>query len=534
MSAIAERPEERDPLWTLERLLSSPNIASKTWVYRQYDTTVRTNTVVGPGGDAAVVRVRGTDRALALKTDCNGRYVYLDPRVGARIAVCRGGAKRGVRRRPAEGDHEQSRTSAIRAAPRSTSSCAKPSGHGARRATALGTPVTGGNVSLYNENPGGAVFPTPVIGMVGLVESLAHVTRAPFREEGDAIVLLGEPHGYIGASEYLSRIHGVVAGVAAARVTSTTSVSSSTRCSRRSAGGGSAHDCSDGGLAVAIVECCIMDRADQRARRSTSAGGVCRTAPCSSARRRRGAVVSTSSPDVVLAHRRGPRHSGPRHRHSGFEASGADFDEVDAHRRAARAARRRLSRNHSPDHGPVRARRAVATAADPTSCSQPGPEFMCGIFGVHGHPDATHIAQLGLYSLQHRGQESVGVVVDRRRRAGPRRAPMGTLSDALSHRTREDPGHIGRRPYALQHRGLLDDRQRAARRRALQGRVHHPRAQRQPDQRGRGAPRARGQGSIFASTNDSEVIVHELARSTASDARVRLADALERVTARTA
>ncbi len=88
VSAIAERPEERDPLWTLERMLSSPNIASKTWVFRQYDTTVRTNTVVGPGGDAAVVRVRGTDRALALKTDCNGRYVYLDPRVGARIAVC--------------------------------------------------------------------------------------------------------------------------------------------------------------------------------------------------------------------------------------------------------------------------------------------------------------------------------------------------------------------------------------------------------------------------------------------------------------
>ena len=81
--AIAERPEESDPAWTLERLLSSPTIASKRWVYRQYDTTVRTNTVIGPGGDAAVVRIRGTDRAIALKTDCNGRYVYLDPRVGA-------------------------------------------------------------------------------------------------------------------------------------------------------------------------------------------------------------------------------------------------------------------------------------------------------------------------------------------------------------------------------------------------------------------------------------------------------------------
>src|SRR6185437_9837716 len=88
VTLVAERDEERDPVWTLEQLLSSPTIASKAWIYRQYDTTVRTNTVVGPGGDAAVVRIRGTERALALKTDCNGRYVYLDPRVGARIAVC--------------------------------------------------------------------------------------------------------------------------------------------------------------------------------------------------------------------------------------------------------------------------------------------------------------------------------------------------------------------------------------------------------------------------------------------------------------
>src|SRR5207244_406312 len=87
VGAIPERPEESDPRWTLEQPLTSPSIASKMWVYRQYDHTVRTNTVVGPGGDAAVVRVRGTRRALALKTDCNGRYCYLDPRVGAMIAV---------------------------------------------------------------------------------------------------------------------------------------------------------------------------------------------------------------------------------------------------------------------------------------------------------------------------------------------------------------------------------------------------------------------------------------------------------------
>src|SRR5262249_3354173 len=85
--SIPELPEERDPAWTALQLLSSPTVASKQWVFRQYDSTVRTNTVVGPGGDAAVLRIRGTQRALAVKTDCNGRYVYLDPRLGTQIAV---------------------------------------------------------------------------------------------------------------------------------------------------------------------------------------------------------------------------------------------------------------------------------------------------------------------------------------------------------------------------------------------------------------------------------------------------------------
>jgi phosphoribosylformylglycinamidine synthase len=168
---------------------------------------------------------------------------------------------------------------------------------------ALETPVTGGNVSLYNENPGGAVFPTPVIGMVGVVESLAHVTRAPFREEGDAIILLGSPTAHIGGSEYLSRIHGVVAGspppcnVDDERELIGALLEAIERGVIRSA-----HDCSDGGLAVAIVECCIMERADQR--------GVVvdlghwpalpdRAVLYGEAQAR--AVVSTASPDVVLA-----------------------------------------------------------------------------------------------------------------------------------------------------------------------------------------------------------------------------------------
>jgi phosphoribosylformylglycinamidine synthase subunit PurL len=263
VSAIAERSEERDPLWTLTQLLSSPTIASKTWVHRQYDTTVRTNTVIGPGGDAAVVRVRGTDRALACKTDCNGRYVYLSPRIGAQIAVaeaarnvaCTGARPMAITNNLNFGNPKRPEVYfQLREAVRGM----------AEACTALGTPVTGGNVSLYNENPSGAVYPTPVVGMVGLIDSIAHITRSNFRNEGDVVMLLGEPTAELGASEYLSRIHGVVAGAPPAcdlereRVL-IDALLESIRDGRIA----SAHDCSDGGLAVALAECCMMDRDEQ-------------------------------------------------------------------------------------------------------------------------------------------------------------------------------------------------------------------------------------------------------------------------------
>ncbi len=134
----------------------------------------------------------------------------------------------------------------------------------AEACTALGTPVTGGNVSLYNENPRGAVYPTPVVGMVGLVDAVAHVTRSSFSHVGDRIVLLGEPTASIGASEYLQRIHGVVAGappacdLAAERALIDTLLEAIGTGIVRSA-----HDCSDGGLAVALAECAIMERGRQ-------------------------------------------------------------------------------------------------------------------------------------------------------------------------------------------------------------------------------------------------------------------------------
>ena len=257
--SIHERPEEKDPAWTLEQLLSAPTIASKAWAYRQYDSTVRTNTVVGPGGDAAVLRIRGTNKAIAVKTDCNGRYVYLDPRVGGRIAVAEAGRN----------------VACTGARPMAITNClnfgnpTRPevffqfreavAGMG-EACRALGTPVTGGNVSLYNESPSGAVYPTPVIGMVGLIEDLAHITRATFQQDGDAVLLLGKGTGELGGSEYLATVHGEVFG-APPRCDLTNEKAAIDALLEAIRAGiiTSAHDCSDGGLGVALAECCIAN-----------------------------------------------------------------------------------------------------------------------------------------------------------------------------------------------------------------------------------------------------------------------------------
>jgi phosphoribosylformylglycinamidine synthase II len=257
--AVPARPEEADPLWTLEKLLSAPTIASKSWAYRQYDSTVRTNTVIGPGGDAAVLRVRGTNKAIAVKTDCNGRYVYLDPRVGGRIAVAE--AARNV--------------ACTGARPMAITNClnfgnpTRPevfyqfkeavAGMG-EACRALGTPVTGGNVSLYNESPSGAVYPTPVIGMVGLIDDLSHITRATFQHDADAVLLLGEMGGELGGSEYLATIHGEVLGAPPrCDLDLEKRVIDSLLEAIRAGAVSSAHDCSDGGLAIALAECCVAD-----------------------------------------------------------------------------------------------------------------------------------------------------------------------------------------------------------------------------------------------------------------------------------
>ena len=261
---IPPKPEERDHAWTLERLLASPTIASKAWVWRQYDSTVRTSTLVGPGSDAAVVRLRGTDKAIALCIDGNGRHVALDPRNGGRAAVCE--AARNV---ACSGARPKAITNNL-----NFGNPKKPEVYFQLReavagigeaCTILETPVTGGNVSLYNENPLGAIHPTPTIGMVGLVESLAHVTPSAFQNVGDTIVLLGEPTNELGASEYLLTIHGKTIGAPpVCDANKERALIDALLESITSGHVSSAHDCSDGGLAVALAECAIVNKAQQR------------------------------------------------------------------------------------------------------------------------------------------------------------------------------------------------------------------------------------------------------------------------------
>jgi phosphoribosylformylglycinamidine synthase subunit PurL len=263
VASIPELPEEADPLWTLERMLSSPTIASKAWAYRQYDSTVRTNTVIGPGGDAAVLRLRGSNRAIAVKTDCNGRYVYLSPRNGARAAVCE--AARNV---ACAGARPLAITNCLNFGnprrPENFFQLSEAIAGMGEACRALGTPVTGGNVSLYNESPSGAVYPTPVIGMLGLIDDIAHVTPAAWSVDDDVIVLLGEilgePADGLGGSEYLARIHGTVAGAPPQcdPELERDTIACLLECIR--AGHvRSAHDCSDGGLGVALAECAIAN-----------------------------------------------------------------------------------------------------------------------------------------------------------------------------------------------------------------------------------------------------------------------------------
>ncbi len=259
LRAAATPPQSAPSGEALLRLLASPNVASKRWVYRQYDQSVRSNTVAGPGGDAAILRLAGTPGGIALTVDCNARHVYLNPRRGAALAVAE--AARNL--------------VCVGAAPLAVTDCLnfgnpynpdvayqfREAIEGIREAClALGTPVVSGNVSFYNESPAGPIWPTPAIGMLGRIERLEQHCGSRFAAPGDAVLLLGPETTTTEGSEYEKVLAGVVRGDAPALdLDLERRLQGLVLALVREGRIRSAHDCSEGGLAVALAESCFAE-----------------------------------------------------------------------------------------------------------------------------------------------------------------------------------------------------------------------------------------------------------------------------------
>jgi len=242
------------------RLLAAPNIASKEWVFRQYDYTVRTDTVFGPErAEAALVRIKDTDKAIAITTDCNPRFVFLDPHLGAMHAVAE--AARNI---SCTGAEPLAITDCLNfGSPQTTSAMwqfVKAIDGMAEACRALRTPVVSGNVSFYNETLGKAVLPTPSVGMVGLLKDRAKRVGNAFLRAGAPVFLLGETHDELGGSEYLAWLHGETLGAVPAL-----DLDREKRLQallRQAAADGlieTARDCALGGLSIALAKCCFAE-----------------------------------------------------------------------------------------------------------------------------------------------------------------------------------------------------------------------------------------------------------------------------------
>jgi len=261
VAAIADRGvdnlPEIDSHQALRQLLRDPTIASKNWVYRQYDHTVRTGTIVKPGSDAAVFFVRYANKILAATTDCNSTYCALDPREGGKIAVAE-----AARNLTCSGARPLAITDCLNFGnpykPENFWQLREAVEGVAEACRAFGTPITGGNVSLYNESPTGVVDPTPTIAMVGLIDDEKHITTQWFKDEGDVIILIGNIGSELGGSQFLKVCHGRKEGPPPhVDLNLELKVQSVLRDLIRRGLVKSAHDCSEGGLAVALTESCF-------------------------------------------------------------------------------------------------------------------------------------------------------------------------------------------------------------------------------------------------------------------------------------
>jgi phosphoribosylformylglycinamidine synthase len=257
-------PGDSRPCWNdiLKKLVSSPNLCSKKWVYTQYDHMVGTDTVVLPGSDAAVLRIKGTKKGVALSVDCNARWCYLDPYWGAAhaIAEC-------ARNIAASGGRALAVTDCLNFGNperpeimwQFEQACLGMS----LACKTLGTPIVSGNVSFYNETGKDAIYPTPAIAMIGVVEDIERHATQFFKDEGDIVILLGENTDELGGSEYLKQIHGKVKG--APPTLNFDREINLQKTVLSAIGRGvvkSAHDISTGGIAVAVAECCMKDGGD--------------------------------------------------------------------------------------------------------------------------------------------------------------------------------------------------------------------------------------------------------------------------------
>jgi phosphoribosylformylglycinamidine synthase len=241
----------------LVRLMGSPNIASKEWAYRQYDQQVGINTLVLPGSDAAVLRVKGTKRAIAVATDGNGRQVFLDPRRGGALAVCEaarnvscaGGRPLGVTDCLNFGSPER---------PDIRWQFAETVEGIAEACRVLELPVVGGNVSFYNETQGQAILPTPIVGVVGVLEDAERLATQWFKGDGHQVALLGPDAVSLGGSEYLWAVHRRLAGsLAPLDLPLERRVQAAVQAAVEAGLVTAAHDCSEGGVGVALAEACV-------------------------------------------------------------------------------------------------------------------------------------------------------------------------------------------------------------------------------------------------------------------------------------
>jgi phosphoribosylformylglycinamidine synthase len=248
-----------DPGATLLRLLASPNLASRRGVIRRYDHMVGDGTVIPPGGDAAMLRVKGTRLGIAVTTDCNAKYCHLDPHLGAQLAVAE--AARNI---VATGARPLAVTDCLNFAnpdrPEVYWEMEETIAGLAYACRALDVPIVSGNVSLYNDsNESSGIYPTPVVGMVGLIDDYSKRLGAAFRQDGDFVLLIGSSHNDMGGTEYLKGEHGYVAGRPPSLDLQREQAVN--RLILSAAQGGllhSAHDCAEGGMLVALAECCLL------------------------------------------------------------------------------------------------------------------------------------------------------------------------------------------------------------------------------------------------------------------------------------